>query len=95
MSHELPFAYAETDGDTRRPWLEDRRERERLLGMAPPRVVIPTYPEVLVVPGYAKDRALPTHFRAYCRLGVDVLSDAGPTYEQARWSLLQTVEARA
>lgn len=97
MSTEVPFAYAETDADAedRRPWLEDRRERARLLGVAPPRVVIPSWPDVLVVPGHAKDRALPTHFRAYSRVGLDVISDAGPTYERARWNLEEFVHARA
>jgi hypothetical protein len=97
VSTEIPFAYAETDADVedRRPWLEDRRERERLLGVGPPRAIIPDYPDVLVVPGHRKDYVAPQHFRAYCRLGLDVLCDVGETFERARWNLQRFVEGRA
>ncbi len=96
MSYEVPFAYAESPAGTEdeRPWLKIRRERERMLGVNPPPVLVPDWPDVLILPGFQLNRVLPTHFRAYTRVERDVMCDAGETFEQSRYNLRCFVEGR-
>jgi hypothetical protein len=77
-----------------RPWLSDRHHP--LLGSNLPHNRVPDFPDVHVEPGYARDRVLPTHFKAYTRTADGQLwADAGETYEEARWRLEQRVAGSA
>ncbi|MGH3571471.1 MAG: hypothetical protein ACRDUW_06540 [Pseudonocardiaceae bacterium] len=84
----LPFAV--DGGEDRRPWEEDRHHP--LLGRNLPVYLVPNWPATEVIPGFAKDKTLPTHFKAYTRhYDGTVYSDMGHTYEEARWNLTQVM----
>ena len=73
-----------------RPWLRDRHHP--LLGQHLPRVLVPQWPAVHVEPGYALNRVVPTHFKAYTRTEDGAIwADAGTTYDEARWKLEERV----
>ena len=96
---EVPFPTNFTPGrdvstdDPRlsRPWLRDRHHP--LLGRHVPRVNVPQWPAMHVEPGYALNKQLPTHFKAYTETKDGSLwADVGETWEQAKYNLRLRVE---
>lgn len=91
------FAHGFTPGrelaaNDRLPFLSDAHHP--LLGRHVPLNVVPDYPDMLVVPGYAFNRTHPTHFRAYTRTRDGVVhADGAETWEEAKYRLRLTAEA--
>ena len=87
------FAYGFTPGatDVSRPWLRDRHHP--LLGRHLPWTLVPDWPALRVEPGFAMNKTLPTHFKAYTRTrDGQVWADMGETYEEAKYRLRVRVE---
>jgi hypothetical protein len=85
---ESPFPYGFSPGETDLPrrWLH--RRHQPLLGQHLPRERVPQWPSVHVEPGYALDRAVPTHFKAYTATEDGTLwADTASTWDEARWVL--------
>ena len=66
-----------------RPWLRD--SHHPLLGRHVPRHRVPQWPAVHVEPGFALNRTIPTHFKAYTETkDGEVWADAGKTWEESK-----------
>lgn len=74
------------------PWRHDRHHP--MLGRNLPWVRVPDWPDIEVVPAHQLDKVAPTGFRAYTRVGHDVLCDYGVTFEESKYNLRRMVEAR-
>ncbi len=57
-------------------------------------MLVPDWPNSVVEPSFQKDKVLPTGFKAYTRVGTDVIVDFGSTYEQAQYNLREFVNGR-
>lgn len=74
-----------------RPWLRDRHHP--LLGRHLPRERVPSWETMYVEPGFARDRTLPTHFKAYTQTSDGAIwADVGSTWEEAKYNLRIRVE---
>ena len=90
MGEDFPYGFTPGESEVPRRWLQERPDK--LLGQHLPIASMSQWPDVSVVPGYALNRVVPTHFRAYTRTPDGAMwGDAAETHDEARWKLEQRV----